>query len=57
MIQNSRFIIQNINKFQLTIDKLFGLAKLIIVNPPCAYLMVGAGLFYNYGKKQSIYNN
>ena len=47
----------NIYKYQLNIDKIFGFGKLIIVNPPCAYLVVGAGLFYNNEKKQSIYNN
>jgi len=50
-------ISMNFYKRQLNIDKIFGFAKLIIVNLPCAYFIVGAGLFYNNEKKQSIYNN
>jgi len=42
------------NKYQklnMNIDKVFNFAKLLVVNPPCAYLMVGTGHFYSNGKK------
>jgi len=54
IINKSQQISMDFYKYQLTIDKIFGFAKLLVVNPPCDTFGSRRVVFY---ERKSFYHN